>query len=389
MNAIILAAGKSSRMHNSGATVHKALLPILGIPNVERTIIMLNTIGIQEIIIVVPYANREFDYLNSRYQCKIINVDSDNMNTLNSMRYIIHYLNDSYIIEADVVCGKNIFKYHNHSTYYVMRYLHPEDDEWNIITNSNNIIADYEIGSHNSPAIFGISFWSNKDCPLLKKHLLEKIHTLDLNDPNIFWDNYIKELGNSICLKAYEVPNCMACEMNYYLEYQDAIKMCTQIIFSENEFFNNVHLDINNMSIVIYPSNNHTTNLKWLEKLFKYYGETISNDSFLNYFDYYSFDEKVFILKCHHREIAFFSFVISNQYILLRRLFIESNYRKIGIGKKILIYMYLYAKSLNKDLRVNVYDDNAFAFYRTLGVKKIYTTYEVQLYNSDEVQDNE
>lgn len=39
MNAIILAAGKSYRMFQTGGNIHKALLPIQNIPNIELSLI--------------------------------------------------------------------------------------------------------------------------------------------------------------------------------------------------------------------------------------------------------------------------------------------------------------------------------------------------------------
>lgn len=44
MNAIILAAGKGSRMRKDGYSTPKPLLPILGVPNLERTVWMLHGI---------------------------------------------------------------------------------------------------------------------------------------------------------------------------------------------------------------------------------------------------------------------------------------------------------------------------------------------------------
>lgn len=71
MNAIILAGGKSSSMYATGATVHKALLPIMGIPNIERTIMMLHDYHISDIIIAVSILNHDFDYLTKKYSCRI------------------------------------------------------------------------------------------------------------------------------------------------------------------------------------------------------------------------------------------------------------------------------------------------------------------------------
>ena len=57
MNAIILAAGKGSRMRKDGYSTPKPLLPILGVPNLERTVWMLHEFGIEDITVL---CNSEF-----------------------------------------------------------------------------------------------------------------------------------------------------------------------------------------------------------------------------------------------------------------------------------------------------------------------------------------
>ena len=52
MNAIILAAGKGSRMRKDGYSTPKPLLPILGVPNLERTVWMLHEFGIEDITVL-------------------------------------------------------------------------------------------------------------------------------------------------------------------------------------------------------------------------------------------------------------------------------------------------------------------------------------------------
>ena len=101
MNAIILAAGKSSRMYASGAKTHKALLPIMGIPNIERTILMLHDHNISEIIIAVPPQNHDFDYLHAKYSCIIENIPIEGNNTLYTMNYLLHYIQDTFVIEGN------------------------------------------------------------------------------------------------------------------------------------------------------------------------------------------------------------------------------------------------------------------------------------------------
>lgn len=65
MNAIILAAGKGSRMRKDGYSTPKPLLPILGVPNLERTVWMLHEFGIEDITVL---CNSEF--LEQYRSCK-------------------------------------------------------------------------------------------------------------------------------------------------------------------------------------------------------------------------------------------------------------------------------------------------------------------------------
>ena len=390
MNAIILAAGKSSRMYESGENLPKGLMPILGIPNIERTILMLHMLDIYEIIIAVPAETQDFDYLYKKYSCTIIHIPSTNKNTLTTMNYLISYIDDSFIIEGDVVCVKNIFRSFEYSTYYVMKYAYPESDEWNVITSSYDNIIGFEIGTHRSPAIFGISFWRHEDCPLLKKYIKTQMQSNNAVDCNFFWDNHIDELLKDICIKAYEISSDVACEMNTFTEYQYAVGLCKKMISVPKNFFENVLLRKNNAIYYIQHSGNKVNNLQWLKKLFSHYHETLDADTVSRYYDWYNPKELVFVIKNNeNREIAFFSFIIEKNFILLRRLFIDSSYRAVGIGKEIVKYIQLFAISSKKELRANIYDEKVAGFYEHLGATKIFSTYHWNLPAESKESDNE
>lgn len=385
MNAIILAAGNSSRMYESGANLPKGLLSILGIPNIERTILMLHMINIYEIIIAVPFHSSHFDYLTEKYSCTIIHVPSENKNTLTTMNYLLEYIEDSFIIEGDVVCSKNVFRTFEYSTYYVMKYVHPEYDEWNVVTDFSGKIIRFEIGTHLTPAIFGISFWAQKDCQLLKTHLGLQLQNKHANEVDFFWDNNISELLGKICLKTYEIDSNTACEMNTISEYQYAISLCKKTLRFPDIYFNNSYVRKGNINFLICSSKDKENNLKWLEKLFAHYNESlVFKDS--NYYDYwYNPKELVYFVKDNeNQEIAFFSFIIEKNFILLRRLFIDSSFRTLGLGKELLNYLQLFAKSHNKELRVNVYDELAADFYAHMGAEKLFSTYHWRLLRNNE-----
>lgn len=72
MNAIILAAGHSSRMIEEKQYTHKPLLPILGLPNIERTILILNDFGINDIVIIAGIYADQYTFLQEKYGCTIV-----------------------------------------------------------------------------------------------------------------------------------------------------------------------------------------------------------------------------------------------------------------------------------------------------------------------------
>ncbi|WP_158076055.1 NTP transferase domain-containing protein, partial [Rodentibacter trehalosifermentans] len=72
MNAIILAAGLGSRFKEVSKNTHKALLPINGLPNIERTIKFLKQADINDIYIVTGHLAKQFDYLSEKYSCHLL-----------------------------------------------------------------------------------------------------------------------------------------------------------------------------------------------------------------------------------------------------------------------------------------------------------------------------
>lgn len=376
MNAIILAAGNSLRMYQTGANIHKALLPIQNIPNIERTILMLQFCNITEIIIAVPYECTLFDYLEKKYSCKIVHKKKECANTLHTISGLLAYIDDTFIIEGDVVLAKNIFDIFENSTYYVMKYPNSEIDDWHPILNQDGNISSFQISQANTAAIFGISFWAHRDCPLLISHLMQKIAKSDIRNSDIFWDNDIIEILDKISVKTHEISADAACEMNTYSEYQFAQKICKTAICN-NLFFDKVTLRTKDDFLFrIFHSTDKRKNIYWLTQLFHYYGEELLKGNG-NYEEFFSPNEQVFIIKINSLEVAFFSFVQQQEYILLRRLYIRSNYRHKHIGTQIVRYIQLYSKFNAKELRVNVYKDNAEKFYKHLGFKLKFKTFNL------------
>ena len=92
-------------MKKDGYDSPKPLLPIGGLPNIERTILMLHQFGIQEIVIICGSENFDaYYYLQRKYGCQIIQSQL-HFNTLHSMSLALDKMDDTFVIEGDVVLG--------------------------------------------------------------------------------------------------------------------------------------------------------------------------------------------------------------------------------------------------------------------------------------------
>lgn len=375
MNAIILAAGKSSRMYASGAKIHKALLPIMGIPNIERTILMLHDHNISEIIIAVPPYNHDFDYLQTKYSCIIENIPAEGNNTLYAMNYLLHYIQDTFVIEGDVVCAQNIFHLTSSSFYYVMKYESPESDAWHPILNEHNEIESFEIKCKDTPALFGVSVWTGRTSSILKKHIQSISTNENLSNPHVFWDDFITPILPEIRIKTIEIQQIEALEMNTYDEYMRAQINCQNYLNTCQLYFERMQVvhRIADKELSICYSSDHICAAKWHKRLLDYYKENTTSLCIEKIFD---INEKPFVIKdLTGVEYGYFSIAEEADYILLRRLFIDDLYRLNGLGKKIVQFTLTYSRLKSKELRVNVYDINAELFYRKLGFLEYYTCF--------------
>lgn len=135
-------------MAKDGLTTPKPLLPILGVPNIERTVLMLNEFGITNIIILCNKKHTlDYLFLNEQYMCKIIPIDS-NLNTLYSISCAIDDFNNTFVIEGDVVLAKNVFVELDYSFYYTIKYFNCESDAWCPLL-KNGVIIDFKVNLQN------------------------------------------------------------------------------------------------------------------------------------------------------------------------------------------------------------------------------------------------
>ncbi|MCI8529317.1 MAG: phosphocholine cytidylyltransferase family protein [Lachnospiraceae bacterium] len=113
MQAIIMAAGKGSRLGNLTQDIPKSFLEIRGIKLIEYNIALLHSFGIQDIIIVTGYQNEKMEEFAEKIEgirC-VYNPFYEMVNVLGSFYLAQDYLTeDTIYMHADTLCAPEIFQ---------------------------------------------------------------------------------------------------------------------------------------------------------------------------------------------------------------------------------------------------------------------------------------
>ena len=161
-NAIILAAGTSSRFAPLSYEKHKAMTVVRGEVLIERQIKQIIEAGIKEIFIVTGYMSEQFEYLVQKYGVKLIyNHEYLSRNNNGSIWAVRSVLGNSYICSADNFFVSNPFETDVESAFYAAEYSSGPTTEWCLTEDKDGYINSVTIGGSNSWYMLGHTFWSN------------------------------------------------------------------------------------------------------------------------------------------------------------------------------------------------------------------------------------
>lgn len=148
-NAIIMAAGMSSRFAPLSFEKPKGLLEVKGEILIERQIKQLHEVGITDITIVLGYMKEKFFYLEQKFGVKIVvNEDYYKYNNTSTLMLVLDELKNTYICSSDNYFAINVFReYEFASTYPVQKHDFSEEGEYYAIFNKQGLITDVKIGS--------------------------------------------------------------------------------------------------------------------------------------------------------------------------------------------------------------------------------------------------
>lgn len=162
-NAIIMAAGISSRFAPLSHEKPKALIPVRGEALIERQLRQLREAGIDEIVLVVGYKKEQFEYLREKWGVLLVeNPEYETRNNNSSIFAARRFLKNSYICSSDNYFSASPFEKDVEESYYAAVYSEGPTKEWCIGTDSNGWIRDVKIGGADAWYMLGHAFWSRE-----------------------------------------------------------------------------------------------------------------------------------------------------------------------------------------------------------------------------------
>lgn len=215
-NAIILAAGFGMRMVPINMETPKGLLEVNGEPLIERIIQQLHDVGIQEIFIVVGFLKEQYEYLSDEYGVElVVNPYYASKNNLHSLKLVLDYISNTYIIPCDIWCDLNPFhKYELYSWYMVSDMV---DDESTVRVNRKMELVSVSPYSGGN-AMVGICYLLEEQAATIRQNVAKLCS--DNRYDNAFWEAALFQ-KNKMIVSAKVVHSADVVEINTYEQLRE------------------------------------------------------------------------------------------------------------------------------------------------------------------------
>ncbi len=214
--AIILAAGFGMRMVPINMETPKALVEIKGEVLIERTIRQLHAAGIREIYIVVGFMKEKFEYLIDKFGVElIVNPEYAQKNNLHSMKKVLPYLENVYIIPCDIWCKEN--PYHAEELYSWYMVSEQKDSESTVRVNRKMELVQCS-ATETGNRMVGISYLTGNEAAIVRENIENMC--LDSRFDGVFWEETLYRESRMV-VAARVVPTEDAIEINTYEQLRE------------------------------------------------------------------------------------------------------------------------------------------------------------------------
>lgn len=195
--AVIAAAGFGSRFVPLTYDTPKGLLKVFGEPMIERQIKQLHEAGIYDITIVVGYLKEKFDYLQDKYNVKLLfNPEYTTKNTLATVWHAreLFYGKNTYLLASDNWLKENMYHAYEPGAWYACSYTDLETGEWCLGIDKKGYIEHVSIGGNSSYFMYGPAYLSREFSEIFIPELERYYKKAETND--FYWEQVVYDMIN-------------------------------------------------------------------------------------------------------------------------------------------------------------------------------------------------
>lgn len=249
-NAVIMAAGMSSRFAPLSYEKPKGLLKVKGEKLIERQIRQLHEVGIRDITIVVGYMKEKMFYLGEKFDVEIVvNGDYHRYNNPSSLILVKEKISNTYICSSDNYFVENPFEEYVYQPYYASVYEEGKTEEYCLSYDSKGRITNVKIGGEDSWVMIGHVYF---DSTFGQKfvEILEKEYEYS-NTKEQLWENlyiryidelalYIKKYDNNIIKEFDSLEDLRKFDFDYIENSNSSIikNICSVLKCDEKDILN-------------------------------------------------------------------------------------------------------------------------------------------------------
>lgn len=189
--ALIMAAGKGTRMEPLTLETPKPLVKVNGKPMIETIIDALHQQGIYKIGIVTGYLKEHFLVLKEKYpDIELIeNPWFDSCNNISSLYAAKDWLEDVLILDGDqIISDPSVLNPAFDHSGYACIWSDGPTDEWVLTPDEEGfVLSCSRTGADHGYRLLSVSWWSEKDGKQLQKDLEEEF--IQKKNTGIYWDD--------------------------------------------------------------------------------------------------------------------------------------------------------------------------------------------------------
>lgn len=192
-NAIIMAAGMSTRFVPISLEKPKGLLIVKNEVLIERQIEQLHEAGINDIVIVLGYKKEAFFYLENKFDGLkiIINPEYNIKNNTHTLYLAQKYIGNSYICSSDDYFTENPFEEYVYQSYYASVHVQEKSNEWYMIKDAKGNITKVQKSGNEGDIMLGHVYWDRNFSKAMLE-ILNNDHDIG-NYDNVLWEQVLTD----------------------------------------------------------------------------------------------------------------------------------------------------------------------------------------------------